>query len=229
MSEENFTPEEQQTTPVVPQKTSNTNKGLLFLNIVLLISIGVLYVLFFTQNNKQTADVADTKNAEGNTEASYGNLKIAYVNTDSVLVNYKLASDLEKELDTYGKNLENNYTSKAKKLQSDFQEYLKIGATLTLTEQKNREESFKKREMELVELERRMMGQIQEKQITENVRLLNAVYAFIRDYNQKNQQFNIVLKKSFADTPVLYIDESMDITKEIIDGLNKEYEDLQKK
>ena len=228
MSEENFNQEEQ-TASAAPQKTSNMNKGLLFLNIVLLISIGVLYILFFTQNNKgKTNDVSNNENTV-NSRVGYGDLKIACVNADSILTNYKLASDLEKELASFRKNLESSYGNKMDKLQKDFQEYLQTGATLTLTEQKNREDNFKRREMEMVELQERMLGQIQEKQLNENIRLLNAVYAFIRDYNQKNQQFNIILKKSFADTPILYIDESMDITKEIIDGLNKEYEELQKK
>lgn len=222
MSEENFTQEK--------QATSSTNKGLLVLNIVLLISIGVLYILFFTNNNSdRTAGISNSEITASNTEVSYGDLKIAYVNTDSIMVHYKLAAELEKEIVSFRNNLENSYTNKVQKLQSDVQEYLKIGATLTLTEQRNREESFKRRELEIGELQERMIGQIQEKQINENIRLLNAVFAFIRDYNQKNQQFNIILKKSFADSPVMYIDENMDITQDIIDGLNKEYDELQKK
>ena len=227
MSEETFTSEHQEPVAPVVQKASKVNKSLLVLNIVLLISVGVLYVLFFGQ--KSCSQSSGIVNTDANVTTGTAELKIAFINTDSIMVNYKLTHDLENEIATFRTNLENSYRAKVTKLQQDFQEYLKVGATLTLTEQKNREESFKKREMEMGELEGRMMNQIQEKQLSSNIRLLNAVYAFVRDYNQKNQQFNIILKKSFADTPVLYIDDSMDITNQIIEGLNKEYDEVQKK
>ena len=57
-------------------------------------------------------------------------------------------------------------------------------------------------------------------------KMIDAVYAFVRDYNANNQQFNVILKKSFSESPVLYIDNSMDITREIIDGLNEEYRNV---
>ena len=227
MSEETFTSEHQEPVAPVVQKASKVNKSLLVLNIVLLISVGVLYVLFFGQ--KSCSQSSGIVNTDANVTTGTAELKIAFINTDSIMVNYKLTHDLENEIATFRTNLENSYRAKVTKLQQDFQEYLKVGATLTLTEQKNREESFKKRELEMGELEGRMMNQIQEKQLSSNIRLLNAVYAFVRDYNQKNQQFNIILKKSFADTPVLYIDDSMDITNQIIEGLNKEYDEVQKK
>ena len=60
-------------------------------------------------------------------------------------------------------------------------------------------------------------------------KMIDAVYAFIRDYNAKNQQFNVILKKSFSESPVLYMDDNMDITREIIDGLNEEYRNVKGK
>jgi Skp family chaperone for outer membrane proteins len=63
----------------------------------------------------------------------------------------------------------------------------------------------------------------------EQKKMVEAVYAFIRDYNAKNQQFNVILKKSFSESPVLYMDDDMDITREIIDGLNEEYRNVKGK
>ena len=60
-------------------------------------------------------------------------------------------------------------------------------------------------------------------------KMIDAVYAFVRDYNAKHQQFNVILKKSFSESPVLYMDSTMDITREIIDGLNEEYRNVKGK
>ena len=63
------------------------------------------------------------------------------------------------------------------------------------------------------------MAQLQERQFEDNKKLLNAVYAFINDYNAKNQKFNIILSRSYISSTVLYADDAFDITDEIIKGL----------
>ena len=62
----------------------------------------------------------------------------------------------------------------------------------------------------------------------ENTKLLNAIFAFIREYNNENQQFDIILRKTFNDSPTLYLNPAMDITDEIVNGLNEEYKNLKK-
>ena len=70
--------------------------------------------------------------------------------------------------------------------------------------------------------------QIQQKTLTESEKMTKAVYAFIKEYNEANQKFDIILSKSFNSSPVLYGNPGMDITQEIIDGLNKEYAEIKK-
>ena len=58
--------------------------------------------------------------------------------------------------------------------------------------------------------------------------MTKAVYNFIADYNAKHEKYNLILAKSYSNTPVLYGDEGMDITQEILDGLNAEYAQVKK-
>ena len=140
----------------------------------------------------------------------------------------RLHKDMQEELQAYQKQLENELKSKLTKFQTDYENYIKNGASLTLTQQKQTEQDLTKRQQELSQLEPQMMANLQERQISENEKLLNAVYAFIRDYNKKHQNFDVIFSKSFLGSPVLYIDEGMDITDEIVEGLNKEYEEYKK-
>ncbi|MBR7168496.1 MAG: OmpH family outer membrane protein [Bacteroidales bacterium] len=207
-----------------------THKCLIALNAVLLVGLIVLYILFFSSKscNSSNSQTTVTANAE-NTPAS--SLSIGYVDTDSLMLQYDYAIELNEKLDNYTRQ-ENNYKDMMMRFQNDYNNFLKTGASLTLTEQKKTEESLKKRADELAKMEERLMNERTKLETVIQVdqkKMIDAVYAFVRDYNAKHQQFNVILKKSFSESPVLYMDDNMDITREIIDGLNEEYRNVKGK
>ena len=187
------------------------------------VGVIVLLCLFFCGDNKSNNVLVTPKPVQT------GELRIAYVNTDSILTNYDYAKDLEANLTTYQSSLEANYQAQGKKLQTDYENYLKTGDKLTLTEQKKKEEDLTRRQQEFPMVQQKMMAQLQERQFEDNKKLLNAVYAFINDYNAKNQKFNIILSRSYISSTVLYADDAFDITDEIIKGLNQEYKNVKGK
>lgn len=206
-----------------------THKCLIMLNAVLLVGLIVLYILFFSSkscnNSNSEAIVATTEDSQTTT------LSIGYVDTDSLMLQYDYAIELNEKLDNYTRQ-ENNYKDMMMRFQNDYNNFLKTGASLTLTEQKKTEESLKKRADELAKMEERLMNERTKLETVIQVdqkKMIDAVYAFVRDYNAKHQQFNVILKKSFSESPVLYMDDNMDITREIIDGLNEEYRNVKGK
>lgn len=206
-----------------------THKCLIMLNAVLLVGLIVLYILFFSSkscnNSNSEAIAATTEDSQTTT------LSIGYVDTDSLMLQYDYAIELNEKLDNYTRQ-ENNYKDMMMRFQNDYNNFLKTGASLTLTEQKKTEESLKKRADELAKMEERLMNERTKLETVIQVdqkKMIDAVYAFVRDYNAKHQQFNVILKKSFSESPVLYMDDNMDITREIIDGLNEEYRNVKGK
>lgn len=206
-----------------------THKCLIMLNAVLLVGLIVLYILFFSSkscNNSNSEAIATTTEDSQTTTLSIG-----YVDTDSLMLQYDYAIELNEKLDNYTRQ-ENNYKDMMMRFQNDYNNFLKTGASLTLTEQKKTEESLKKRADELAKMEERLMNERTKLETVIQVdqkKMIDAVYAFVRDYNAKHQQFNVILKKSFSESPVLYMDDNMDITREIIDGLNEEYRNVKGK
>lgn len=190
-------------------------------------------VLFIMLLSGENTDKAEAKEAEttvkGNKTLSSGALKVAYVDTDSVLAKYEMAKDMEESLKAYQKKVENEFAAKQNKFENDYANYMKNGANLTLTQQKQTEKELQQRGNELQQLQPKLMAQLQERQATDNKKLLDAVYAFIKDYNKKHQNFDIILAKSYIGSPVLYIDKGMDLTDVIIKGLNEEYKEYKKK
>lgn len=190
----------------------------------------VLFIMLLSGRNTDKAEAKEVgTTVKGNKTLTSGGLKVAYVDTDSVLAKYEMAKDMEESLKAYQKKVENEFAAKQKKFENDYANYMKNGASLTLTQQKQTEKELQQRGNELQQLQPKLMAQLQERQTTDNKKLLDAVYAFIKDYNKKHQNFDIILAKSYIGSPVLYIDKGMDLTDVIIKGLNEEYKEYKKK
>jgi outer membrane protein len=201
------------------------NKILLICNAVLFLGLVGIYILHFTGNNGGNSKVNVNAKAPVVKE---GGLKVAYVNTDTLIAKYEYAKDMEKELLAFKNQQEAYGKQQVAKFQKDYDDYLKNGANMTLTQQQSTEAELKKRAEKMSTLEQELTAKIMERQISENTKLLNAIFAFVREYNEQNQKFDIILRKTFENSPTLYMNEAMDITDEIVNGLNEEYKNLKK-
>ncbi len=201
------------------------NKILLICNAVLFLGLVGIYILHFTGNKGGSSKVNVNAKAPVVKE---GGLKVAYVNTDTLIAKYEYAKDLEKELLAFKNQQEAYGKQQVAKFQKDYDDYLKNGANMTLTQQQSTEAELKKRAEKMATLEQELTAKIMERQMSENTKLLNAIFAFVREYNEQNQKFDIILRKTFENSPTLYMDEAMDITDEILNGLNEEYKNLKK-
>ena len=161
--------------------------------------------------------------------AEDGQLKIAFVDSDSLLAKYQYAIDLQEELNKYKDAQEKSYQQQMTKFQNDYQNYLKTGENMTLSQQQATEAELKQRADKLATLEQELAAKVMQKQMDSNIELLNRIFAFVREYNADNQQFDIILRKTFNDSPSLYMNPAMDITDEIIEGLNNEYKEVKAK
>ncbi len=201
------------------------NKILLICNAVLFLGLVGIYILHFTGNNGGNSKVNVNAKAPVVKE---GGLKVAYVNTDTLIAKYEYAKDMEKELMAFKNQQEAYGKQQVAKFQKDYDDYLKNGANMTLTQQQSTEAELKKRAEKMATLEQELTAKIMERQMMENTKLLNAIFAFVREYNEQNQKFDIILRKTFENSPTLYMNEAMDITDEIVNGLNEEYKNLKK-
>lgn len=200
------------------------NTCLLICNIILFLGLIGIYVLHFAGiGSKQSAQTVATPYVPAE-----GGLKVAYVDSDTLLAKYTYAQELEKELLAYKNQQEANYRNQMTQFQNDYQNYLQNGDKLSLSQQQAKEAELKQRAEKLSALEAELSNSVIERQLSENTKLLNSIFGFIKEYNESHQNFDIILRKTLNDSPTLYVNPAMDITQEIIDGLNTEYESLKK-
>ncbi len=198
-----------------PQSKGNTLGVIALVIACLSLIVGVIAMIKNTSNG--TVKVKAEKIIQS------GNMKIAYINTDTIMAKYTMAVEMQKELQDKQSSISNSLKQKYMALQKEEQEYLKNGDKLTLTQQQAKEKEFKQREQQLSQQMQEQPAQFQEEVARQNEKLLNAVLAFVKDYNSKHDKYNIILSVSRLNGPTLYIDQAMDITDEIVEGLNKEY------
>lgn len=206
------------------KKKNSCNTCLLICNIILFLGLIGIYIIHFagigSKSTNQSAAVPYVP--------AEGGLKVAYVNSDTLLAKYTYAQELEKNLVAYKNQQEANYRNQMTQFQNDYQNYLQTGDKLSLSQQQAKEAELKQRAEKLATLEAELSNSVIEKQLSENTKLLNSIFGFIKEYNESHQNFDIILRKTLNDSPTLYVNPAMDITQEIIDGLNAEYESLKK-
>lgn len=199
-------------------------KCLPIVNCILLVGLILIYIFHFTGIGAKNGKSLVNADAKAPVAVSENGLKIAYINTDTLMAKYQYAIDLQKQLKDFQTAKENNYKQQMTQFQKDYQAYVSGGGeNMTLSQQQAKEKELTDRAARLQNLEGELAQQITEKTMQESEKMTKAVYAFIREYNAQNQQFDIIFSRSFSNSPILYGNEGMDITDEIVKGLNDEY------
>ena len=183
-------------------------------------------VLTFTQCTQapQQAPVVTTTVCDG-----APSLKMAYVDIDTLLTSYKLWIELNEEMIRKEENVRATLNEKAKSLQADYEDFeRKLNNNAFVTRERAEAEQnriLKKRE-DLELLQERLTNELAIENNKNSLLFRDSINAYIRDYN-KTHGYNVILSR-IGDN-ILYIDYSMNITQEIIDGLNARHEKYKNK
>jgi outer membrane protein len=191
------------------------------LNVVLAVAVIVLYILHFSG-----------KSGSGETGSSVSgsvnpkNLAIAYVNSDSLLKNYDFFKELEKQLITKRDKLNSEYQNRAEGLQREIANFQSTAGNMTISQAKAVEEDLRKKQQNLMMYQDQLSQQLMGEEAKLNSQLYDKVSEFLGEYG-RNKNLQIVLTYT-KGSGVLYANDSLDITKQIIVGLNDAYNVEQK-
>lgn len=155
-------------------------------------------------------------------EAAPVELKIAYVEVDSIMTQYQFCKDYTQILTKKGQNIENTIQKKGEALQSaitNFQQKLQQNA-YTREQAESIQMNLQKQDADLRTLQQRLATEFQNEQDKFNVALRDSIKNYLAKYN-KEKKYSIILSKQGEN--LLYADKTYDITAEIIEGLNKAY------
>ncbi len=198
------------------------------IQVLLIVSVAFLYYLHF--EGKHHGMHAGAHSGKDSTETAVKfnpkELKasrIVFVNADSLYGNYEYVKVLKRETAARQNQLESVYKQKAEKLQQDYGEFQQKASQggYTPDQGKLAEADLMKRKEELDGMEKQLTVLADETQ-KKNVVLQNKISQFLKEYN-KEGRYNYILSYSSLGGSLLLGADSLDITADVLNGLNEQY------
>ncbi|MCR4583187.1 MAG: OmpH family outer membrane protein [Prevotella sp.] len=169
------------------------------------------------ESPKMDEKPADT-DAEGN-----GSVKIAYVEVDSLMTQYQFCKEFTIILEKKSNNARNTLNSKGQSLQKamqNFQQKLQNNGFTSREQAEGQQAAIQRQQQSLQELQARLENELANETQKYNIGLRDSLQNFLSAYN-KDKKYDLILTKQGDN--ILYAAKRFDITKDVINGLNKRY------
>ena len=164
---------------------------LIIVNAALVIAVVILFVLVLR------GKPADGKSIDDAGSATYESaLEIAYINTDSLIMNYEYARHLSEQLMRKEESSRADFNERARIFQNDmteFQRKVQNNSFLSLERAQNEENRLRQKSAELEDLNARLSNELMEEQGRMNMQLRDTLTNFLELYC-KDKPYSIVLR-----------------------------------
>ncbi len=185
----------------------------LALNGILVVAVAVLYYLHFSSGSKAASTTSDSTIPT--------DIKIAYINSDTVLKYYDFFKSNVEKLEAKGKKLDQDLQNRAQSLQNDITAYQRNYGSMTIGQAKAVEEDLGKKRQNLELYQRSLEQQLMEEQAKVNEELYLKITDYLKGYAQE-KELQVVLKYN-TSSDLLYGGSAIDVTQDVIKGLNELY------
>ena len=155
--------------------------------------------------------------------ASGDGLKIAFVEVDSLMTQYDFAKDYSVTLQKKSNNARNTLTQKGNALQAavnNVQQKLNNNGFQSREQAASVQNAIQRQQNDLQELQARLENELATETAKFNEALRDSLQNFLKDYNA-DKHFDLILSK--AGDNILLGSSKLDITQDVINGLNKRY------
>ena len=190
----------------------------LILSIISLVAVVAFGIVSLTKGGK-TADQAEGQAVEA--VACEG--AIVYIDLDRILMEYDMANDLRSVVETKVQNIQAEVNRRGTKLEKDikaFQEKMEKGL-MTRSVAEVQSQKLQQQEQEFNVYAAQKQQEIQEEQVVMMNQLGDAIKTFLDKYNAEKQYAMILTNQGGA--PVITGDAALNITDDVLAGLNEEY------
>lgn len=191
---------------------------------VRVMSVMAIALLAMASCNKEAQKVDEKTQAHA---TQSGSVKIAYVEVDSIMSQYKFCKEYSLILQKKSQNIENTLAAKQNSLQAAAAKFQQDVQNNKYTQQQAEavQANLQKQGADLQALQQRLGAEFQNETNTFNKALRDSIQHYLAAYN-KDKKYGLILSK--AGDNILYADKAYDITNEVIAGLNKAYKPAKK-
>ena len=191
----------------------------LWLNVVLIIAVAGIYFLHFS-GGKTAKKATKGENVEQVIDRDYA---IAYVNIDTLVRNYSLFIDKSEALAQKRNESEAELQIQSRSFEKevrDFQDKVTKGL-ITRTKAQGLQQELAQKDQQLYATRDNLAMQLSEEEQVMYRQVLNEVMVYLEEYNE-TYNYKYIFSNSFGGQ-LLYTDKSLNITIDVLDGLNEKY------
>ena len=160
---------------------------------------------------------------QSETVANTSSVAIGVIDTDSILENYAFAVQARNAMSKKADEMSTSLRSRGMQLQNDYAEFQKkIENNAFLSRERAEQEAqrIKKKEEDLQKYQENMERIFMQEQQNLSMQLKDSINLAIKEVN-KEKHLSIVLSTSSLNDNVLYVEPKLNITKDVLEFLNK--------
>jgi outer membrane protein len=187
-------------------------------------AVAIVSLMASCQNKGDEKAATPAKKADS---ASVASQEIVYVNSDSLLSKYQYFKDLKVKMDAKSKSAQSDMGAKTQAFQREVAQYQQQQSTLSADQRATTEERLARKQQELQTYQQNAGSALQNETAKEQEKLYDKVADYLKTYAKK-KGFKMVLTYSKGNSAILFADESLDVTSEVIVGLNEAYKTTEK-
>lgn len=194
------------------------NKGLLALNIVLLISVGILFFLFF--NKKDSTSSVTPSRTNGDTAAQWKHTPVAYFDMDSIEANFVLWKQVQAEVVKTEAGINDTINQMRNGFQSYYQKLQAQSANLSPRQKDSLGNELARMDAEIKNRTAELNQKYQTYFMTRQQEIVTKIKNYCKEFN-KDKKYSYII----AREPGLfyYTDTAYNVTSELLKGLNAFY------
>ena len=194
----------------------------LILNAILFLLVGVLFYLHF--GSKKSNNQPQIIKTDGKTVTVP---QIAYVDLDSLQENYAFFKAGKATLESKQKAMEAELNRSVSAFQSEYQSLAQKAQTMTEEEGMAAQERLQRKQQDIEMRKQSMESKFMGETADFNYKLQEKIIEYLKKYNADGR-YSYIMPYAKDQINLLYVNESYNITGDVIKGMNQEYVESKK-
>lgn len=194
------------------------HKGLLALNIVLLLAVGVLFFLFFTKKDQAVTNTPSRSNSD--TTAQCQHTHVAYFDMDSVEANFTLFKQMQAEVVKREARINDSINQMKQAFQSYYMKLQSQGGNLSPRQRDSLGNELAQMDMEIKNRAAVLNQNYQTYYMNKQQEIVTLIKNYCKEFNKDNKYSYIIAREPGL---FYYTDTAYNVTSELVKGLNTYY------
>ncbi|HAS35574.1 MAG TPA: hypothetical protein DCS15_03755 [Flavobacteriales bacterium] len=196
----------------------------LLLSVLSFVGVVALFALEFSEDEDEgNAMVSAAGSSRNMSNASLDDARIIFVNTDSLWQQFELYGQYLDDLMKERTALEKQYEKRMRRFEADVKKFQEKAPYMSQQLGAQEQNRILGEEKSLLQMQEDMGQQLAESEMAKNTEIREKILAKIKEYNEDGR-YDFVLGYS-AISPVLYANDSLDVTSELLEMLNTDFSD----